>query len=358
MIKGNKGEWSEFYTFLKIIVDKKLNGADEDLQKIESIVFPVLKIIREDSTGKSEYELNDNDSVILLPPNGHKTIINCADLKTKVIEIFETIKESDKTFEIPTAHNLFEKFQIHSLNAGNTQKEDLILKIHDHTINREHEVGFSIKSRLGSPATLLNASNATNFTYKVEGLDFKLIDKINKIDTKAKIRDRINSITEAGGKLKFHSVDSDIFEKNLRKIDTIMPEIIAEILLTYFSTNNTNFKSLINHIAESKKKILNFELSLEDITYKIKSLLNNSALGMVPASMWDGNLRAHGGVIVVREDGEIVCYHLYNAESFRNYLFNNTRLESPSATRHGYGELYIKNGELFIKLNLQIRFIK
>ena len=358
MIKGNKGEWSEFYAFIKIIVDKKLIGADEDLQKIESIVFPVLKIIREDSTGKSEYELQENDDVALLPPNGQRTIVNCADLKTKVVEIFETIKGADKTFEVPLAEDIFEKLHVHSLNAGNSRKEDLILKIHDHTINREHEIGFSIKSRLGSPATLLNASSATNFTYKVEGLDSRLIKKINGIDTKAKIRDRIGAIAEAGGKLKFHAVDSEIFEKNLRKIDTVMPEIMAEVLLAYFSDYGSDFPTLIQHLETSGTKILTFNLSSEDIAYKIKSLLNNSALGMVPASAWDGNLRAHGGVIVVREDGEIVCYHLYNAESFRNYLFNHTRLDSPSATRHGYGELYVENGETFFRLNLQIRFTK
>lgn len=358
MIKGNKGEWSEFYAFIKIIVDKKLIGADEDLKKIESIVFPVLKIIREDSTGKSEYELQENDDVALLPPNGQRTIVNCADLKTKVVAIFETIKGADKTFEVPLAENIFEKLHVHSLNAGNSRKEDLILKIHDHTINREHEVGFSIKSRLGSPATLLNASSATNFTYKVEGLDSGLIQKINKIDTKAKIRERISAIAEAGGRLKFHAIDSEIFEKNLRKIDTVMPEIMAEILLAYFSDYGADFPTLIQHLETSGTKILTFNLSSEDIAYKIKSLLNNSALGMVPASAWDGNLRAHGGVIVVREDGEIVCYHLYNAESFRNYLFNNTKLDSPSATRHDYGELYIENGETFFKLNLQIRFTK
>jgi len=33
-------------------------------------------------------------------------------------------------------------------------------------------------------------------------------------------------------------------------------------------------------------------------------------------------------------------------------------MESPSATRHKYGEIYKENGDTFIKLNLQVRFIK
>ena len=46
MIKGNKGEWSEFYTFIKLLADKQLNGADENLQKVADIFYPILKIIR------------------------------------------------------------------------------------------------------------------------------------------------------------------------------------------------------------------------------------------------------------------------------------------------------------------------
>lgn len=358
MIKGNKGEWSEFYTFLKLIADKKIIGADENLQKVESIIFPVLKIIREDSTGKSQYELQNNDDLSLLLSNGQRTIVNCSDLKTQIRGIFEQIKKSNKTFSVPLAEEIFQKLHIRSLNAGNSKKEDLTLKVYDHTINQEHELGFSIKSRLGSPSTLLNASSATNFIYKVEDFKDDILSSVNGIQSKAKIRDRIRRIFELGGKLKFHSVESKIFDENLRKIDTVMPEIVSEILLAYFSDKGADFLTLTDYIEKAGIKILNFNLPKEHIIYKIKSLLNDSALGMVPATHWDGNLRAHGGVIIVREDGEIVCYHLYNAESFRNYLFNHTRLESPSASRHGYGELYTKNNEMFFKLNLQIRFTK
>ena len=30
--KGNKGEWSEFYAFIKILTDKKVFAADENLE--------------------------------------------------------------------------------------------------------------------------------------------------------------------------------------------------------------------------------------------------------------------------------------------------------------------------------------
>ena len=83
-----------------------------------------------------------------------------------------------------------------------------------------------------------------------------------------------------------------------------------------------------------------------------------SALGMVPSKVWDGFTRAHGGYIVIKNDGEVVCYHLYNREEFLTYLYKNTKFESASTSRHDYGKLYEENGKIFFNLNLQIRFIK
>jgi HpaII restriction endonuclease len=82
------------------------------------------------------------------------------------------------------------------------------------------------------------------------------------------------------------------------------------------------------------------------------------ALGMTPGKEWDGFTKTHGGYIIVKEDGEIVCYHLYNRDEFQEYLYNNTRLETPSTSRHKFGSIYTENGSRYIKLNLQIRFLK
>ncbi len=37
MITGNKGEWSEIYTFLKLLADGRLYAADAELNKIQDI---------------------------------------------------------------------------------------------------------------------------------------------------------------------------------------------------------------------------------------------------------------------------------------------------------------------------------
>lgn len=65
---------------------------------------------------------------------------------------------------------------------------------------------------------------------------------------------------------------------------------------------------------------------------------------------------ANGGYIIVKADGEILAYHIYNRNFFEQYLLDNTILERASTSRHDYMSLYEENGEMFIKLNLQIRF--
>ena len=44
MVTGNKGEWSEIYTLLKIIADKQLYSGDRNLNKIENLIFPIIKV--------------------------------------------------------------------------------------------------------------------------------------------------------------------------------------------------------------------------------------------------------------------------------------------------------------------------
>ena len=65
-----------------------------------------------------------------------------------------------------------------------------------------------------------------------------------------------------------------------------------------------------------------------------------------------------GGYIIVKEDGEIICFHLFNEAIFRDYLLSNLKLETPSSTRHKYGAIFKEAGKNKISLNLQIRFIK
>ena len=55
MITGNKGEWSEIYTLLKVIADKHLFAGNSNLKKIETLIFPIVKILRDEIDGSFEF---------------------------------------------------------------------------------------------------------------------------------------------------------------------------------------------------------------------------------------------------------------------------------------------------------------
>lgn len=95
------------------------------------------------------------------------------------------------------------------------------------------------------------------------------------------------------------------------------------------------------------------------VRHKFKELLRQSALGMNPGRQWDGQIEAHGGWIVVKEDGGLVCFHVVNDDEFQDFLLSNTKFDTPSMTRHEAGFVYRSSGsaEAKLKLSLQVRFI-
>jgi type II restriction enzyme len=92
---------------------------------------------------------------------------------------------------------------------------------------------------------------------------------------------------------------------------------------------------------------------------------------MVPEKPWTGIYDATGGQIVVKENGDVVCYHIYEQNRFLDYLYNNTIFEGASTSedennpghprinpkkKFFYGWLFEEDGKLYFKINLQVRF--
>lgn len=138
----------------------------------------------------------------------------------------------------------------------------------------------------------------------------------------------------------------------MRIIDTAMPDLLANMLIDYYSGQGAAMMQLC---ASSGAKGL-YGLGVAETSYKVKSFLRAIALGLVPSRKWDTRLSTYGGYIIMRDDGMLLCYHLYNDDDFRDYLFNNTKLDTPSTSRHDFGYLYEQNEDIYIKLNLQVGF--
>ena len=64
-MSGNKGEWSELYTFLKLLSEGRVYAANEKVEKIVDLYYPILKIKREENKGELiEYVIKDSNVII------------------------------------------------------------------------------------------------------------------------------------------------------------------------------------------------------------------------------------------------------------------------------------------------------
>lgn len=357
MITQNKGEWSELYVFLKLLGDGVLFAADADLNKNENLYYPVIEILRKEN-GQKKYYIKDGSNIKITDEN-HNLILSlpAEEFKAKAKLMLDTIKESKGTFSIPTIEEFMQVIKCTRVKTDSKNKSDTTLVLHDCKTYRDEFFGFSIKSRLGGAPTLLNSSKATNFVYEILGsLNDLQINEINTINSKSKVRDRLAKLEEFGCGLRFFKVENEIFNANLLMIDSLFPLIISEFLLQYYLGKECYINKLTPLIREINPCNFNIELQHHYYEHKIKNFLT-AALGMNAATPWDGNLQATGGYIIVKEDGEALCYHMYNHNESQEYLFNNTRLETPSTSKHDFGYVYKENGKTYLKLNLQVRFI-
>lgn len=362
---------------------------------MENVYFPILKIIREEKNKEKKLETHEYD---LKEPGKVQIFFNGNKLKEMGTEefsreanyLYHAIKTAklgrSKALSVPHTEGFMKNIYCHVLKASSKDKTDITMQVHDIQTGYEPVYGFSIKSKLGSPATLLNASGATNFIYEVEGLQPKNIEKINGINGQEKILHRMEEIFRRGGKFIYYGMDKSTFEENVMLIDSLMPCILGEALLIYYGEvkklqveeEKQRYEVLVKNVkeeaAEYDKKsnhISSCEEVLEIITkrnplrypnpenmykYKFKKLLSAIALGMMPGSKWNGRDQANGGYIIVSHSGDVLAYHIYNRDFFEEYLFRNTKFESPGSDRHRYGDLYEQDGKIFMKLNLQIRF--
>lgn len=352
-LTANKGEWSELYVLYTLFAEHKIAAANNNLEPTGHF-YNFLKIFRNDNPGEHLiYDLSEQGKVKMISNRAPIREISTIGLSAKTQRIFTQIKNANEaTFEVIEAERLMPVFSLTKIKANSGQKSDLIATIKDDIISETEPYGFSIKSRIGCPSTLLNASLGTNFIYQISGADID-INRINSISTKSKVRDRLREILHQNGNILFSNMTSKTFESNLKTVDTQMPRIVAEMLLHYYLGCDNSMSKLCHAVFQSGK----FDLTELQIISKVRNFLKIVALGMVPQSEWNDRLSGYGGYIIVREDGVLVCYHLYNEDAFKDYLFENTKFDTPSTTRHRFGSVYAENDEKFINLNLQIRFI-
>ena len=265
----------------------------------------------------------------------------------------QILQGANRAFPVTQIEEFMREIGCTRLAAPSSDKTDITMQIHDIQTGFAPVCGFSIKSEVGNAPTLINATGATNFIYEITGLTDEQIDSINAIETKSKIRDRMQRIFTEATSIDFVKVNSDSFARNMMLIDSRLIELVAHSLIYHYRDGLSTCKEVIEQMENDNPMNYPTEGFYE---YKYKKLLCSAALGMTPAKKWDGIDEANGGYIIVTAKGDVLAYHIYNRAFFESYLLNQTKYERGSTGRHGFASLYKEDSKVYMKLNLQVRF--
>lgn len=352
-MSGNKGEWSELYAFMKLLSQGRVYAANEKVEKIDEVYYPILKIMREENKGEVIDYVIRNDRVDIEIESNTVMSVSRNEMEDKANELLAQIAKHSGSFELEEIAKFANGIKVTKIKAPSSDTTDISMQIEDVHTSYVRDVGFSIKSEVGGAPTLMNAGQTTNFIYRVKGITSKQAEEINAIDTKTKIKERMKAIKDCGGTVEYVGMNHAGFKRNLMMVDTNMPQIIGNMLLYHYDEDIKECKRLVELVGERDPLGYGEAMMYE---YKFKKFLCSCALGMKPAKVWDGLDEANGGYIIVKANGEILAYHIYNRNFFEQYLLDNTIIERASTSRHDYMSLYEENGEMFIKMNLQVRF--
>ena len=359
MSSFNRGEWSEIYAILSLLLCPDLSIGNSELEEITNELYNLkqIKIDNPNSEGIIEYSLNNQSDVEVFYDNEFSSLISKIELEQNKHRLFDAIMNAPVgggAFEIRGVDGILTKLtRSHPLKAKSFKKEDLEAIILDKRLGKNVALKYSIKSSLGSPATLLNSSLHTNFLFSIDGLDEIYIDSVNKINTRTKLLDRINFIRFHNGKINFERIVNPTLEYNLKLIDSNMPKYLANVLLQSYITGNKDLMSLFLNSNQFEDK--NFAIK------KLGDFLEGISFGFFPSVRWNGINHVNGGFVIVKNNGNIVILDLiYYKNEVLKYLIKETKLDSPSSSRYHMLELYKSelDGKIYFTLNLQVRYKK
>ena len=396
-VSANKGEWSELYAHICLLAEGKVFSGDENYNRIVEESFPIIKVLRREHRDEDDtiYLVDSARHQILIHDDQQEAIIPQEEFEHAANLLLQKIKEGGgSAFEIPGILDFMKSLNIRNVKASSINKQDIRMVLHDMRVDRNLEMGFSIKSRLGGKSTLFNSNaDGTNFRFLIDGdVTDEQIEFLNLISQRFRRKAQHNYSAEEiekqenafqnlseeykrrkpaffsvwfslledwGYKVVYDNVVDSVFRNNLRNIDSTFHQILAACLIYYYRHDmGSSVRDIIRRVAEIDPCGLGDEDRLFWYELVMKRFLVIVALGMTANKPWNGLYAANGGFLVVKEDGDIVCYHFYDRNQLENYLLNNTAFETPSTSRHKISEVYRDaNGKAYIKLNLQIRFI-
>ena len=316
--------------------------------------YPILEIFRNDSVNRNAYKVQTAQNNILVAGKTIHIEIPQERFKEEAAKLLERINNMDGSTDLSYIEPFMDMIDSHTVKAKSSDKADIRIVIHNLNTGSKPELGYSIKSRLGADSTLINSNkDGTNFIFKIQGISTEQIEKFNSFE---KFKHKFDYLKSIGATFTYYKTANNTLHNNLTLLDLGIERIIADSLIEYYSGNGRTLSEITEHISKADPLNISSDTDQPMYAYKVKQFLLAFALGVTSSTPWYGNFNANGGYIVVKEDGDIICYHFFDRNDLEDYLFFNTRFETPSTSRHNFGDIYQENGEYFLKLNLQVRF--
>ncbi len=370
--KLNKGEWAEFYVMLKLLGQGRLYAANKLLQKNYKSYLDVLKIIRQECNEQVlEYIVDKDKKIVTVKPQNSETVL--ASISTeefnKVADILlDGIRElKGRSIEAPNAVCDFAKvIYVESPKAPSVKalkkqfggKNDIFIEVRDSQTAIVSVMGFSIKSKFGQNPTLFNAGSSSQFLFKVSGFNDTMQDEFNNIsDEKGRGWSKCKEYLKDNGIIPtFVRTQNPIYSNNLFLIRESMASIMAWCVKDRLIDSPSSYE--VKETVERMTVANPLNVPNPNIYYEkaMKDFLMAGFTGMTAGKEWDGREQVNGGYIVVMDDGDIICYHSNDRESFRDYLYRNTYFEYVSADKYVWSKICKIDNEYYLPLNVSVRF--
>lgn len=340
---GNRGEWSEPYVLLKLLSDPQLVFCNGSLIPFAQSNFYVKSIEVPASSAGGSISFSFSGKDVVAQSSKKTNIVAQLDIQIMLSQLFNAIKNSSSTtFQFIALDKLWDSLLDPEMKSISSIKSDIKIEVLNTVTGSSKKYGFSIKSKLGSPTSLLNASQKTNFSYLLNS-------KISFINSTPKqLGSSVKNLP-----MSFVGADSQIFKNNLNIINSDLELIIMHCLIHYYGSNRKKYVKDIISLVKTSNPLKYSKLSDYDSVFGY--FLEATAFGMVPNSVWNGAYSVDGGILVVTETGKTLCFFMPDNTSnaaCRDFLIQNSFFDTASTSRHLFGSLI--NGDLF-KFNLLIR---
>jgi hypothetical protein len=349
----NVGEWSEVYALAYLLSNGGGYGADDRQEVNHDLFYKVLAALfkREIDGSDLTYKVKDKDVDISVDSQ----LIGSVS-RTKLAKLAQElhsqllIPHEGRAFALPKGDEVLKTLMKTNATASSRSYNDIFLKIEDlRTKTPLPFIGFSIKSQLNAKSTLLNATAATNFKYEIVLKGISAKGPIPKFGIS--LKPDMKKLVDLGYKLKFIKVLNSTHQNNMDLVDSNLAGYMAKLL--FETTQHTN-----NHFSRIAETVFPpTDLANKAVLLKLKQYLGYVMLGMTPTIPWSGQPNDFGGLILVKQSGDVLFFYLYNMADFQNFLYKNLKFEYGSRSRHKFGYPYKEGGKTYINLNLQLRFI-